>query len=267
MAADLLRDRCRIAAIVPLVVVLSGCEMAIHDLAGRASDVSTHTYPLTPGGVVEIANTNGKIDVEGADVETVEIRTERIAKAATDDGARRLLPSVKVQEDVSPDHIKLETAPVSGLLIGASYEVRYTVRAPKSAVLRLHNTNGEVSVTGTTGQLNAQATNGAVKASGVSGEILAHTTNGAVVVELAALTAKVSLETTNGGVSLTVPDDAKADVSASCTNGGISVTGLKLETTESSRRRIEGKLNGGGTMIDLRTTNGGIRLRSRSSPA
>ena len=86
-------------------------------------------------------------------------------------------------------------------------------------------------------------------------------------IDVAALTAKVSLETTNGGVSLTVPDDIKADVSASCTNGGISISGLKMETTESTRRRIEGKVNGGGSLIDLRTTNGGIRLRARSSPA
>ena len=49
--------------------------------------------------------------------------------------------------------------------------------------------------------------------------------------------------------------------------GGINVSGLKLETTESTRRRVEGKLNGGGTLIDLRTTNGGIRVRARSSPS
>jgi hypothetical protein len=62
-----------------------------------------------------------------------------------------------------------------------------------------------------------------------------------------------------------VPESAKADISASCTNGGISVTGVKLEISEQSRRRLEGKLNGGGTPIELHTTNGGVRLRSKAA--
>ena len=61
-----------------------------------------------------------------------------------------------------------------------------------------------------------------------------------------------------------VPESAKADVSASCTNGGISVApDLKLEVTEQSRRSLEGRLNGGGTPIELHTTNGGVRLKAR----
>jgi DUF4097 and DUF4098 domain-containing protein YvlB len=79
---------------------------------------------------------------------------------------------------------------------------------------------------------------------------------------------KIALRTTNGGLTLTLPETAKADISASCTNGGISAGSLeKLEITESSRRRLEGRLNGGGTPIELRTTNGGIRLRARDSVA
>ena len=62
-----------------------------------------------------------------------------------------------------------------------------------------------------------------------------------------------------------LPESAKADVSASCTNGRIQVSGPKLEVTEQSRRRLEGRMNGGGTSIELHTTNGSIRVRSRGS--
>jgi len=37
-----------------------------------------------------------------------------------------------------------------------------------------------------------------------------------------------------------------------------------MEMTEQSRRRVEGKINGGGAAIELKTTNGGIRIRGRS---
>jgi len=39
---------------------------------------------------------------------------------------------------------------------------------------------------------------------------------------------------------------------------------VKLDVTEKSRRRLEAKMNGGGTPIELHTTNGGIRIRNRS---
>src|SRR5438067_1605076 len=76
---------------------------------------------------------------------------------------------------------------------------------------------------------------------------------------------EVRIGTTSGGVVLTVPESAKADVTATCTNGGIQISGAKLEISEQSRRRLEGRLNGGGTPIELHTTNGGVRLRTHGA--
>jgi DUF4097 and DUF4098 domain-containing protein YvlB len=76
---------------------------------------------------------------------------------------------------------------------------------------------------------------------------------------------KIYLGTVNGGVTLGLPESAKADVLATCTNGGINISGLKLEVSEQSRRRVEGKMNGGGTPIELSTVNGGVRLRTRNT--
>ena len=59
------------------------------------------------------------------------------------------------------------------------------------------------------------------------------------------------------------PADAKASISASVTNGGIDTSGLAIETTQSSRRRLEGRLNGGGAPIQIEGTNGGIRIGPR----
>jgi hypothetical protein len=73
----------------------------------------------------------------------------------------------------------------------------------------------------------------------------------------------VRLGCTNGGIKLRLPSDAKANISASVTNGGISADGLAIEVTESSRRRLEGRLNGGGPQVRLEGTNGGISIASR----
>ena len=99
----------------------------------------------------------------------------------------------------------------------------------------------------------------------MSGPIEATTTNGGVDIDFATVGSDpISLSTTNGGVTINLPENAKADVVATCVNGGIAVSGINLDTTERSRRRVEGTLNGGGAAIDLKTTNGGIRIRGRS---
>jgi putative adhesin len=256
----------RILAAAPLALVISACDVRLGNLAGRATDEWTHTYPLAAGGQVHIGNTNGKVEIEGIDGSTVEVRAERVARGVTDTAAQELLPRIEIKEDIRPDRVSVETARMSGIMFGASFEVRYHVRAPKSAVIDASNTNGLVVVSDFSGKVRARTTNGGVTGKGLSGGVEAVATNGRVNIELAAVGSDpIALRTTNGGVSLTVPESAKADISAACTNGGISVTGVKLEISEQSRRRLEGKLNGGGTLIDLRTTNGGVRLRSKTS--
>jgi hypothetical protein len=256
-------------ALLPLAVVLAGCDMSFAHLTARATDEWTRTYPLTAGGEVRIVNTNGKIDVEGVDGSTVEVRAEKIARGATDAAARALLPRIVIKEDNRPDRVSLETERMSGIMIGAAFEVRYHVRAPKNAVINVTNTNGQVALTALDGKVRAHTTNGGVNGKDLTGGVDARSTNGGVTIDMASVGPdRISLRTTNGGLTLTLPDSAKATFSASCTNGGINVSALdKLEVSDQSRRRVEGRLNGGGTEIELQTTNGGIRVRPRGTMA
>lgn len=255
--------------VLPLALALAGCDMSLGGLTARATDEWTRTYPLSAGGEVRIVNTNGKVEVEGVEGSTVEVRAERIARGATDAAARELLPKIVIREDVKPDRVSLETERMSGILIGVGFEVRYHVRAPKNAVVNVTNTNGLVAVTSFGGKVVAHTTNGGVNGRNLTGGVDARSTNGGVTVDLASVGAeRISLRTTNGGVTLMLPEGAKATLSASCTNGGINVSALdNLEVSEKSRRHVEGRLNGGGTAIDLQTTNGGIRVRPRNSVA
>lgn len=253
--------------VLPLAVALAGCDVSLGNLTARATDEWTHTYPLIAGGEVRIVNTNGRVDVEGVEGSTVEVRAERIARGATDAAARELLPRIVIREESKPDRVSLETERMSGIMFGAGFEVRYHVRAPKNAVVNVTNTNGQVVVNALAGKVVAHTTNGGVRGTNLTGGVDARSTNGGVSIEMASVGPdRISLETTNGSVTLMLPEKAKATVSASCTNGGITVGALdNFEVSEKSRRHLEGRLNGGGTPIELQTTNGGIRVRSRDS--
>ena len=257
------------ALLLPLAVGLAGCDMSVGHLTGRATDEWTHHYTLASGGEVRIANTNGRIDVEASDGPDVEIRAEKIARAATDTGAQELLPRIAIKEEVSPDRVFVQTERMSGIMFGAAFEVRYHVRAPKNVFVNVANTNGQIALTGLGGKVMARTTNGAVTGKGLSGGVEARSTNGMVNIDFASVGRDpISAKTTNGGVSISLPQNAKADLSVTWTNGGVNVSpDLKVEVTEKSRRRFEGRMNGGGTPIELHTTNGGIRVRTRNQDA
>src|SRR5262245_26835454 len=257
------------AFFLPIALVLGGCDMGMAHLAGRATDEWTHTYPIRSGGEIQIVNTNGKIEVEPTDGAEVVVRAEKIARAATDEGARELLPRINIKEENSPDRVSIQTGRIDGFMIGAGFEVRYHVRAPRNVVVNVANTNGQIAVSGLSGKVMARTTNGGVTAKGLTGGIEARTTNGMVSIDFASVGKDpISAKTTNGGVSISLPQNAKVDVSATWTNGGMQVSpDLNVEVVEKSRRRLEGRMNGGGATIELHTTNGGIRVKPRTMNA
>ena len=256
-----------VALALPLLLIASaGCDVITADLRHSEKSEWRKTYELGSGGRVEISNVNGRISVEPSSGQTVEVVAVKTARGATPAAAKQALERAEIREDVSREVISVSTkiARDGGWFHGSAVQVEYTVKVPVSAEAKFTTVNGRVDVNGLSGRVTAETTNGGVIARNVSGPIEANTTNGGVDVELARVAeGGASLGCTNGGIKLRLPQDAKATISASVTNGGIEADGLKLETTQSSRRRLEGRLNGGGPAIRLAGTNGGIQISAR----
>jgi hypothetical protein len=255
--------------LVPILVVASaGCDIVTADLRSQETAEWRKTYELQPGGRLEISNVNGKIDVTPSSGNTVEVVALKVAKASSPEAAKGRLGQIEILENASPSAIKLETRISRGggglFNMGGGTEVRYTVKVPPSAEVRFATVNGGIELSGLSGRVNAETTNGGIRARDVAGPIEASTTNGGVDVDLARVTEPgVKLECTNGGIKLRLPADAKGTVFASIANGGINlaqIDGMSIDTTESTRRRLEARLNGGGPSIRLEGTNGGIQI-------
>lgn len=264
--------RARFATLVlPLLLVSAagaGCDIAMADYKQKETAEWRKTYDLQPGGRVAISNVNGKIDVEPSAGNVVQVVAEKTAQAGSSEAARQALDRIEIVETVSPGDIRIETKvqkSAEGLFSRANQQVHYIVKVPAGAEVNFRTVNGGIELTGLKGRINAETTNGGIKAHDVSGAIDASTTNGGVEVELAKLSESgVKLGCTNGGIELRLPSDSKATISARVTNGGIDTNGLQIETTgETNRRRLDGRLNGGGARIDIEGTNGGIRISSR----
>jgi len=248
-----------------VVASLSGiaCDVALSGFKEEESDTWAKSYPLSAAGRLEIENTNGLIEVSVGEGQTVEVKAVRIARAASVEAAKELLAKTVIREEVSADHVKLFVERPRGGFGRGGVEVRYTVKVPASTQLTLQNTNGRIAVSGVRGDAKLATTNGEISARDLGGKVDATTTNGEVEIDLAAVTGAVDVETTNGGVRIRMPSDTKASLFARVTNGGIDVEGLSVEEIEKTRRRLEAKLNGGGSRIEVATTNGGITFARR----
>jgi hypothetical protein len=267
----------RLRVAVPVVAlflaapVLVGCDIAVDGhggfdfglAAGKANDQWTRSYSLGSGGRLEIINVNGKILAEATNGSSVEISAERSAKAATDEAAKELLGKIEMREEVGGDRVRVEVRSprTSG---PAGHEIKWTIRVPRGVAVDLRTVNGGVQMIGLEGDVRARSTNGGISGVAlVTSSVDAAVTNGGVEIELAQPIAEgnLELEAVNGGVTIKLPADTKADITGRCVNGGISTERLQLETVgEQTKRRLDARLNGGGARVSLETVNGGVRI-------
>jgi len=258
------------ALFVPLLlasVASTGCDIVTADLRSEETAQWHKTYQLDQAGRVEIGNVNGKIEVEPSTGNTVDVTAVKKARGATPEAAKAALERATINEDVSSGRVKIETkiARSEGIFGGNNVTVEYHVRVPAGAEVKFTTVNGGIDISGLEGRITAETTNGGVSTRGVKGQLEASTTNGGLDIELARVAeGGVKLDCTNGGIKVRLPRDAKATISASVTNGGISPGDLNIDVTgENNRRRLEGRMNGGGPRIQIEGTNGGITLSGR----
>src|SRR5687768_11766165 len=97
----------RLPALLALLVS-AACEV---DFVPRseARDVWTRSYTVDASGELTIENTNGTITVRPGTGPTVEITATRIAKAGSDEAAKKLLADTRIEETASAATIKLSS--------------------------------------------------------------------------------------------------------------------------------------------------------------
>jgi hypothetical protein len=273
----LTRKLARISAVFTLAVVMAGCDIAVDGhgglgfglAAGKATDQWTRTYQVAPGGRLELINVNGRITAEASDGAAVEVVADRTAKGASDEAAKDLLGRIEMREEVGADRVRVEVR--APRMNGPSgHEFTWTVKVPRGISVDLRTVNGGIRVANLDGDVRARSTNGGIKGTALlASSVDAAVTNGGVEIEMAkpVTTGTFEIEAVNGGVSINLPAESRAEIAGRCVNGNISTSDLPLEMVgEQNRRRLDATLNGGGARISLETVNGGVRIGRAGSP-
>ena len=131
-----------------------------------------------------------------------------------------------------------------------------------SGDVELRTTNGSISAYGVKGDTKAETTNGKVDLKEIIGNVSAKSTNGSIYAQIIKIDAvkEMNLRTTNGSVSVNLPKGINADFDARTSNGKIYSEFPVLVKGEISKNHITGKINNGGPLIYVKTTNGDIRI-------
>jgi len=203
---------------------------------------------------------NGGIAVRGWDRNQVLVRAKIQTWGETEAEARRLASAIRIRTE--DGRISAES-PDGGRRSG--WSVSYDVYVPRQSDLDLRTHNGGIRVEGVRGRIDVEALNGGVSMRDVQGELRGGTTNGGVMLELDGdrwIGEGVDLETTNGGVTVVIPERYNARLETGTVNGGLNVD-FPITVQGIVGRRLSTTLGSGGPLIRVRTTNGGVTLRRR----
>ena len=226
----------------------------------RHCEVRDVNLPPVSGRLNVDGRLNGGIAVRAWDRNQVLVRAKIQTWAETAAEARRLASAIRIRTDGGRIAAE-ETA--SGRRSG--WSVSYDVYVPRRSDLDLRTHNGGIFVDGVHGRIDVDALNGGVSIRNAQGELRGGTTNGGVTLWLDGdrwVGEGVDLETTNGGITVVMPERYNARLETGTVNGGLNVD-FPITVQGRVGRRLSTTLGAGGQLIRVRTTNGGVTLRRR----
>ena len=208
------------------------------------------------------AEPNGGIKVEGWDRGEIRVRAKVTAGARGDiEAARSMVSGVRIETAPTIHAEGPETSRRS------HWSVSYQISVPRRTGLSLRSHNGGISIADVNGEIDFETTNGGVSLTGLAGQVKGRTTNGGLSVRLAGTEWSgegLDAQTTNGGVTLAVPEGYNAHLEAATVNGGMNID-FPVTVQGNIRRRLSVDLGRGGKPIQVETTNGGVVVRRSSS--
>jgi hypothetical protein len=271
-----LRSRVTLPFLSILLTAAAGCGPKPRDnTPARAADEWTRMVPFERDGEINIVNRYGSIEVTGGDPAAVAVKIERIAQAPNEAAARTLVPKIAIEEIIGVKRLSLRTEGIAGVLIGVSFETNYRVSVPPTALVRLQTAGGAISIVGIKGRVAVLSNTGTVTGKDLGGAVDVRTMGGEIKIDLSSITDQpISIRAGRGApLQLSIPPAANANLSATATNANISVERLPfypLGEPERERargpRRVRGRINKGGTPIELSSVGGDISVRAREAP-
>ncbi|MGA9364483.1 MAG: DUF4097 family beta strand repeat-containing protein [Bacteroidota bacterium] len=124
-----------------------------------------------------------------------------------------------------------------------------------------YTSGGDIKVDSVLGGVKVTTSGGEVVLLRVNGRIYGETSGGNIEARLLGENRGVHLETSGGNVSVYLRKDIAANLQASTSGGSVKCDLPVMVLGKISEDELNGKLNGGGNLIELSTSGGNINIR------
>jgi DUF4097 and DUF4098 domain-containing protein YvlB len=282
MKNDVLLKKVSRGSLLCLLVAAAGCSINMGCLPQEKYQRTVQlSAPLSPGSSFAAQTHNGSITITGADVTDCNLTATIIARATTEEDAKKLAERTTIKLEPFGDKLTAKIDKPT-FLMNQSVSVSLDVTLPNRTDLELTTHNGSIIITNITGRLNGTTHNGKVIAEQISGTAELRTHNGSVICrevsgdtqlkthngnvklyysEAAPSLCNISLITYNGSIDLTTPSNFSGEVDASTHNGSIR-TDLPITVVgKVSKSKLTGTIGAGRGKLHLETHNGSIRIK------
>ena len=132
--------------------------------------------------------------------------------------------------------------------------------------IELKTSGGNITAGRVAGSAELSTSGGSIKIESAEAQLRAHTSGGSIRAGInGALKDECSLSTSGGSVRVSVDKSAAFRLDASTSGGDVDAEGLTLTLEKGSRSRgkLAGAVNGGGALLKLRASGGGISIRTQ----
>lgn len=224
--------------------------------------------------VVKYKNQNGWTDWRDKMVVSfrLQLPRETSCNLRTSDG-NISLKGLKGDQRSSTSDGDINVAEVQGSLFASTSDGNITVKKVGGAVeaktsdgdIQLEEikgdtkgstSDGNVTVTKATGNVSMKTSDGDLTFRDIAGSLNAHTSDGNVTGNLLELTKELTIKTSDGNISVSVPANLGMDLNIKGESLDIPLSNFSGRSDE---KLIEGKSNGGGIPVNL-STSGNVRL-------
>lgn len=234
------------------------------------------SFSASPGGGLQVKTDAGKINVTTHNNPTILVKVE-IDGQDQDDFSVEFIPKNGNLQIIGDRYNKNNNWRWSKQL-----RVSFNITVPSKYNVQLSTAGGSIDLGNISGDVQAKTSGGTIKAGNINGNVLLYTSGGSIKVgevqgELSAktsggsikatfaqqITQNTELKTSGGSIEATLPAQIRVDLKASTSGGRVSSD--FLVNGEISKRKIEGKINGGGPKLILHTSGGSVKIRKNNN--
>ncbi|WP_340680427.1 DUF4097 family beta strand repeat-containing protein [Paraglaciecola sp.] len=230
------------------------------------------SFMVEAGGTLDIQTDVGSIDIRTHQQPSIEL----IVKIDSQDEDKFTYRTELVKGNLS----------IVGKLPSGNHwfknvRVKFELTVPEHYNIELQTSGGSLSIENLRGQVNARTSGGSIKVGNIIGNVKLKTSGGSI--STATISGNLNAHTSGGSIQTTIDkqltDDAKLTTSGgsitadlieaiqvdlyAATSGGRIKTDFAVDGNI-KKQSIEGKINGGGPKLTLKTSGGSIRINSIS---